>query len=394
MRLIRTESEGDISLSDLVVDEVYGGSRRGNASDDPLPKLVGVDSGAGFRHLGQRPGIDTLRLLVLKSNFSDPDWPDRLDTETGLLTYYGDNKRVGDIHCTPRQGNQILRNLFDGAHNLSTKHFPVILVFGGTGVYRDVRFLGLAVPGATTLGPDDDLVAIWRATGAQNLRFQNYRAVFTILDVPVVTREWIDDIKADQALHSQHAPKEWCDWIHHRKYSPLLAPHSLEARDKQRQLPATDDGLKVLDAVYSRFKDDPVKFEKCALEIARLMMPAINDWELTRPWRDGGRDALGTYRIGSSGSSIDVEFALEAKCYSVKSGVGVKPLSRLISRLRHRQFGVLVTTSYLSAQAYDELVEDKHPVVVISGADIVELLNERVGGLERVNSWLDGIESE
>ena len=61
---------------DLSVDEVYGGSRNGNSSDDPLPKLLGVDNGAGFRHLGQRPEVKTLKLLVLKTSFSDMNWPD------------------------------------------------------------------------------------------------------------------------------------------------------------------------------------------------------------------------------------------------------------------------------------------------------------------------------
>ena len=169
---------------DLIIDKVYGGSRNGNASDDPLPSLLGVDNGAGFRHLGKRPGIDTLKLLVLKSNFNDPDWPDNLDTATGLLTYYGDNKKVGDIHATPRQGNLILKNLFNGAHSKEvTDQFPVIFIFSGTGEYRDVRFLGLAVPGSNTLDFDDDLIAIWRTTGYENKRFQNYKSKFTILDI-------------------------------------------------------------------------------------------------------------------------------------------------------------------------------------------------------------------
>jgi hypothetical protein len=33
---------------DLDIDEVYQGSRNGNSSDDPLPRLLGVDNGAGF----------------------------------------------------------------------------------------------------------------------------------------------------------------------------------------------------------------------------------------------------------------------------------------------------------------------------------------------------------
>jgi hypothetical protein len=84
-----------------------------------------------------------------------------------------------------------------------------------------------------------------------------------------------------------------------------------------------------------------------------------------------------------------VDFALEAKCYSPENGVGVKELSRLISRLRHRQFGILVTTSFLGHQAYQELRSDRHPVVVIIGTDIAAILVK--GGLrtpEVVWEWL------
>ena len=123
----------DLDMVDLVVDEVYGGSRNGNASDDPLPSLLGVDNGAGFRHLGRRPGIDTLKLLALKTSFSDINWPDSLDVERGLFVYYGDNREPRELHSTPRQGNLILRNLFDEAHtSRSSIHFPPIFLFGNT----------------------------------------------------------------------------------------------------------------------------------------------------------------------------------------------------------------------------------------------------------------------
>jgi hypothetical protein len=382
----------DLSNADLIVDKVYKGSRNGNASDDPLPKLLGVDNSAGFRHLGKRPGIDTLKLLVLKSNLNDPDWPDNLDTETGLFTYYGDNKSVKEIHDTPRQGNLILKNLFDARHSIHAfKHFPVILLFAGTGEYRDVKFLGLAVPGAKSLGPDDDLVAIWRAKGNDNRRFQNYKSIFTVLDVPTVKREWINDIKAGYGATSPYVPEAWLNWINKRKYSPLYAPHSIEIRNNAQQLPTSLKDQKLLSKIYDNFKDNPVEFERCAVEIARLMMPNIGSCDVTRPWRDGGRDATGTYKIGSGASAIDVEFALEAKCYKPDSGVGVRELSRLLSRLRHRQFGILVTTSYLGAQAYTELKEDKHPVVIISGIDIVNILKERIGSDSTISQWLMSI---
>jgi len=250
----------------------------------------------------------------------------------------------------------------------------------------------LAVPGADALGPDDDLVAIWRTGGNSNQRFQNYKAIFTILDVPVATRSWIRDIQDGHAASSQYAPIEWLDWLKNRKYKPLHAPRSIEIRNRASQMPSNREGTEIVSLIYNKYIDNPYAFEKCAAELAKLMLPQIITCDLTRPWRDGGRDATGTFNVGSGSSAIEVDFALEAKCYSPRSGVGVKELSRLISRLRHRQFGILVTTSYLSEQAYRELKEDKHPVVVIAACDIARLLREKVGVLEDIKIWLNRLD--
>src|SRR5215469_1252006 len=85
-----------------------------------------------------------------------------------------------------------------------------------------------------------------------------------------------------------------------------------------------------------------------------------------------------------------IGFALEAKCYAAGNGVGVKELSRLIWRLRHREFGILVTTSFLGRQAYEELRSDRHPVIVIAGADIAAILLHTPGlsTPDAVTVWL------
>jgi hypothetical protein len=119
------------------------------------------------------------------------------------------------------------------------------------------------------------------------------------------------------------------------------------------------------------------------------MLPDTASLDLTRPSRDGGRDAIGKFRIGVAAASILVDFALEAKCYAMSNSVGVRELSRLISRLRHRQFGVLVTTSYVDTQAYKEIKEDEHPIIVICAADIVDLLRANgMASVEAVDQWL------
>ena len=111
--------------------------------------------------------------------------------------------------------------------------------------------------------------------------------------------------------------------------------------------------------------------------------------ETTRARRDGGRDAIGKYRVGKELNGIELEFALEAKRYSMRNSAGVKETSRLISRIKHRQFGIFVTTSFVADQAYKEIIEDEHPILIISGKDIIDiLLNAGIGSVEHLKDWL------
>ena len=97
--------------------------------------------------------------------------------------------------------------------------------------------------------------------------------------------------------------------------------------------------------------------------------------------------------IGNGAASIAIDFALEAKCYSISNSVGVREMSRLISRLRHRQFGILVTTSFLDKQAYREIKEDGHPIIVIAAVDIVTILkNAGIGTIQDLQNWISEVQ--
>jgi restriction endonuclease Mrr len=78
--------------------------------------------------------------------------------------------------------------------------------------------------------------------------------------------------------------------------------------------------------------------------------------------------------LGPAPDRLGLDFVLEAKCYQPGGSVGVREVSRLISRIRHRMFGVLVTTSHFDRQAYDEVRTDQHPIVLMCGRDIVDVL--------------------
>ncbi|MDK2376718.1 restriction endonuclease [Serratia fonticola] len=384
------ENEKELYLlkSDLVIDAIYLGYKTENGGyADPLVRLVGVSRQGGFRYRGTR---DRPTVLVLYSTQSDPDWPDELDTTTGRFVYYGDNKKPGQkLHDTQRFGNELLIKLFERAHTGDRANIPPILIFTSAGAGRAYRFRGLAVPGHPSMPATEDLVAIWKSTGG--IRFQNYRATFTILDASLISRGWIDSIKAG-AMDIEKSPDAWRTWVETGVIKPLIAPRTQLIRTREEQLPSDEADLVLIDTIRTRYANNSYGFEACAGELTRLLLGNVSRLDLTRPWRDGGRDALGALRLGRGASSIEAMFALEAKCYGLGNSIGVREVSRLISRIKHREFGILITTSFVNKQAYQEVVDDGHPVIFVTAIDIVQLLRASgYGTVVQLSKWLDGI---
>jgi hypothetical protein len=371
----------EISIADLLVDAVYESSVDGRLSGEPISKLLpGSGNMGGFRVSGRG---EQKNWVVLFTTGEDRDWPDTLDLSTGRFVYYGDNKTPGhELHDTRAGGNRVLRHAFARLHADQDPRSGIapFLVFkkqATTGGARSVQFKGLAVPGFPGIFATEDLVAVWKSSGGQ--RFQNYRSVFTILDVPVVRRDWINDLAAGN-LVTPNAPKAWTDLLTAGKYRPLVAEPTTVIRTIEQQSPDTPLKASLLGCVWQHFKEAPIAFEAFAARIFQMTDPRVIIDEITRGVVDGGRDALGRYLLGLGEDPVYAEFSLEAKCYrpgldgEIPNSVGVKEVSRLVSRIRHRQFGVLVTTSVVGRQAYEEVREDRHPIIFISGRDIAEIL--------------------
>ncbi len=242
---------------------------------------------------------------------------------------------------------------------------------------RSVQFKGLAVPGFPGLPMTEDLVAIWKTTAGE--RFQNYRSVFTVLDVATIPRSWIDSLASSEGALAT-APSAWRSWVEAGAYMPLTSEPTKVIRSESEQRPDTALKAAVLGRVWTHFKNSPHAFESFAARIYQLSDRRVIIDEITRGSVDGGRDAIGRYLLGLSGDPVYAEFALEAKCYrpasqgATASTVGVREVARLISRIRHRQFGVLVTTSLVARQAYEEVRNDHHPIIFVCGRDIAEIL--------------------
>lgn len=391
----------ELNTADLVVDTVYKGGKIGGKASEVLSKLLpNCSNSGGFRKIMRKDGSGMPAYVVLYTSMQELAWPDYLDEETGVFRYYGDNRTPGrTLLDTPRKGNQLLEFVFEclNSKDGSIKNIPPFLIFKKVGSGWDVQFLGLAVPGNPQISPDKDLVAFWRTMDGQ--RFQNYEAYFTVLETSKpIDRNWLKQLIYDHDNSLQYAPDVWKHFIDRGRNGivPLIAKKISKIPTKYAQLQSDVEGNACLSKIRNHYKDNPYGFENCAKNILEKMDNKFQDFSLTRPWRDGGRDAQGYYVIGNESKvnhALRIECAMEAKCYAENHSVGVREMSRLISRIRHRQFGVLITTSYVGEQAYKEIVEDGHPILVISATDIADILRNNAISSSNIDEWFITLDS-
>lgn len=395
---------GDREKWNLYIDAVYKADpSKKNTSAEVLSKLLGVKNQGGFRYKGK---TDKPRFVMLFTSGEDIYWKDELDTSVGVLLYYGDNKTPGnDLHKTNLHGNEILKYMFDIASSddlAIRKELPPVFVFKKY-KGRDVMFLGLAVPGIQGRPNKEWLTAVW-GCNRDKQRFQNYKAYFTILNTDSgsdfkkgeagINLAWLNDIEKGDAYNSKYAPYEWKKYIDNKRITPLFASQGKFVKSKAEQLPQDDLQMKMLKRIHEYFiqKDKGYSFENFAANIISFIDNSAKITYVTRPFKDGGFDAEGKYRIFNNVENvIYVDFYMQAKCFNPYSnGIKVDDTARLISRIKNRQFGILITTSFITNQAYTEILEDKHPIVFITGKDIIEFIfNElEIRTLDSLDKWL------
>lgn len=382
---------GKLKNADLFVDTVYEGGQGSNLSSEVISKLLHVGNSGGFRKcMKVQDGKKTkdAAYVCIYTTGEEIEWMDELDRTLGRFTYWGDNRKAGNpIAKTKFGGNAFLQEIFSKLSLGLRKQIAPVFIFQKY-CGRDIMFCGLAVPGDRRINPQDALVSVW----AQNDqgRYQNYKALFTVLDTSFIDHRWLEDLENGKGYESIYAPNVWKKWVDKNAYSPLISEKNpILYRKKNEQLPMLGTlENNMLEAIISKFSD-PYGFESFACKLVQIMDSNIISIEQTRRTKDGGRDAVGKYRVGLPSGGIELEFALEAKRYKTDNSVGVKETSRLISRIKHRQFGIFVTTSFVGDQAYKEIIEDQQPIVIISGKDIVNILiGAGINSIDLLDEWL------
>ena len=53
----------------------------------------------------------------------------------------------------------------------------------------------------------------------------------------------------------------------------------------------------------------------------------------------------------------------------------------------------MITTSYVDKQAYQEVVEDGHPILIVSAVDIAGVLRKNAINSSNVEEWLKSVDN-
>lgn len=196
----------------LTIDCVYKHGKPWSLSVDALSNLMKVKNVGGFR---TKSG---LKYVVLYSANQDIYWKDQINTELGLYTYYGDNKKPGvDLHGP--YGNKVLKEVFEKGESNDInirKTIPPFFLFESDRYNGGVKFRGLLVPRYKGVNRFEWLTAVWAQLN-EGGRFQNYKSMFTILDTSSGSEEsnnnasidlrWLDDLEKGSGYESKYAPK-------------------------------------------------------------------------------------------------------------------------------------------------------------------------------------------
>lgn len=393
------------SRTELIVDDLLRNHPRLTHRDAEFQRFFtfkkGINNAAGFRvvakeHPAQKAGRKSaadLAFVVLVTTFGENEWPDSLDLETGQLVYYGDNRHPGSAtNKTSLGGNSLLDDVYERLHRGDRASIPPFLIFQSIKIdgKANMKFLGVAAPGADGLTASDDLVSVWRIKDQS--RFTNKKARMTVLRAGRLSRAWLVDLVAGVgSAESAHAPQAWTRWIQSGFYEALEAEKARVPRDKKEQLPLDAFEREILRTLFEELTDR--EFEYAAAELVKLMDERFIELEVTPRSKDGGRDVIGHYRVGHDLHQLRLSVFVEAKRWNENHGVGVKPMSRLISRIKHRDLGVFITTSYFESQVQEELIDDKHPVLLISGGDIARLLAAKGFAKGELRKWIEHVRS-
>lgn len=212
----------ELKNSDLLPGEVYqAGSSNNHFTDEVISNIFKFDN---FKGIGNQGGIrrtmiernkqfkDEEAFVVLLNTHQDPEWPNKYDSTTGLLTYFGDNQDPAKEYLdTKQRGNLTFKKYFHRSYNSKKDYIAPFFYFERVNS-KDVRYIGIAVPYVE--GEAHDSALKLKGFTKNGEQYSNYIALFSILEVPA-PRQWLYDLKVGNT-NSKYAPTAWIEYLKNR----------------------------------------------------------------------------------------------------------------------------------------------------------------------------------
>lgn len=380
---------------------------------DNDPTLAEVDDFENFRHLTHTPGMPTVQLerginptapiaavdgprrpvILLRSSpwkagTVQTPWHDDFDLDNGHVRYFGDHKIESQSPVGQTPGNKALLDQFT-LHNATTRQqrelaAPLLLFRSVTrnGQQKGyVEFCGLGVlERAERISQRD----------RRGHNFANYVFDVALLDLRPEDEQldwhWVQarrDRSVSMSESLARAPESWRRWVKAGNQAlPQLrrrvATRQVHTLKEQRPLPGSAQAAD-LTTVYDYFHNRKHAFEHVAAAVTAQIIRApgttyIDGW-LTRPASDGGADFIGRMDAGSGVAVTKFVVFGQAKCVAPgRSSISAEQVARVTARLKRGWMGAYVTTDAYSPAAQIEVVEDQHPMLLISGLTVAQQL--------------------
>ena len=313
------------------------------------------------------------------SGFHNP-WEDSIDYVTGIVNYWGDAKYRKDHGVNDWKGNALLARIYELVLREEYAACPPILYF--------VKERGSEVifKGLCTL---DKLEKTWFED--EGKRVINYRCTLSILDVSGVDPDWLKDRANNNNIDnysSENVPAAWKKYIRNGVADKLyIWRKEIRSREQQRPKP-NSPGERLLRQLE---KMNPFVFEKTVCSLLGTFDGIVHKVEQTRNVRDGGFDMVGWFVLPPP-FKYPIRFKGEVKRH--KNAIGPDYVSRLVARLERGEYGLFFTTGCFTDAAQKEVIEDRYPVRLITGAELYSFFYEAKvldseGNIK--SSWLDEI---
>jgi Restriction endonuclease AspBHI N-terminal len=397
----RTSSRGGLRNFWLATDAPDGTHLRQTAGINPIR-----------RAMGRRPAVAIF--LTPAGDRHRLPWLDEVDTKSGFIRYFGDNKPELRRPAEAAAGNRVLLDEMDLAasgsladrirtapllffRNLGSGDGAALTEFLGYGVIREAHRVTQLYKGQTFSNYAFDCVLF---NGELDETGREY-----------VDIDWIDARRttaADDSTCLELAPDSWRRWarngsmaLNRRDIRRFVLP---DAWTYGQQVPSANSSLgTVLREIYEKYNDNYRHgFQALAAMVTQHVVAqpglAYQEGWITPVGPDGGVDFVQRLDIGSGMSSTNLIILGQAKCrkpWPRGGGISAEELARVVARLRRGWVGAYVTTSFYTEPAQREVILDEYPMLLIPGVRLAEA-TEQIRDLRGFESttdllaWIDG----